>query len=242
MLFLCMMIRGAFSKTADLRNKMCILIIFLHSLMDIDMQFPVIWFALVLCLTEDTATKTIYIRKGTLSAFVAIGCLCVYFGAVSSLYYIGNMELCSKIYPYHTQANAVLLQQAATPVETEEYADRILKVNDASSLAWSAKARVAYANGNFERVIQYKEKAISLARYAKEEYLDYFEMLWVGYQLYTQHGDTSSAEVCRQKLLSIPEMVGEVLEATSKRAWKITDKPDLTLPDDFKQILQMLQR
>ena len=241
-LFLYMIGRGVCSKTVDFRNKLCIGMIFLHTLMDFDLQFPIIWFILLLCLTEDVTEKTIHIHRGVTFAAVVMGCLCLYFGTVSGLYYTGKIETCAKLYPYHTQANSMLLQQAETAEEMDVFAQQVLKVNPSSSLAWSAKARAAYANGNFEWVIQYKEKAISLARYAKEEYLDYFEMLWVGYQLYLQNGDVASAEVCRQKLLIIPQMMEDVLASTSERAWRITDKPDLVLPDEYRQILQILQQ
>lgn len=238
--FLYMIIRGIFSKATDFQSKICISIIFLHSLMDFDLQFPIIWFILLLCLTEDTAIKTIQLRKGTLPVFAVVGCISVYFGVVSGAYYTGNVALSAKLHPKYTQANAVLLQRAETPEEMNVYADRMLAVNQLSSLAWSAKARAAYANGNFEQMIQYKEKAIALARYAKEEYLDYFEMLWIGYQLYAQNGDTASGEVCRQKLLAIPEMMEAVLNSTSERAWKIKDIPELFLPNEYLSVLQSL--
>ena len=91
------------------------------------------------------------------------------------------------------------------------------------------------------RVIEYKERAIALARYSLEEYLDYFQMLHTGYQLYLQQGDRTSAEVCRQKLLNIPQQMEAVLQGTSPRGWRIQDQPELTLPEEYQRILTELR-
>ena len=87
-------------------------------------------------------------------------------------------------------------------------------------------------------MIQYKLKAISLSRYEREEYLDYFDMLCVGVQLYSSMGDNNSAAVCIERLKEIPVMMEEVLEGTDKLAWKIKDKPELTLPEEYLDALE----
>ena len=234
--------RSLTAKDLPLACKLCAGVILLHSLMDFDLQYPVIWFVLLLCLSSaEPLPKTALLRRGVAPVCALLACLCLYLGLVSGLYYTGNTDLCARLWPGHTQANLLLLQQAETPEEMERQADRMLKYNCNSALALSAKARAAYASGNFQQVIAFKEQAIAMARYSKEEYLDYFQMLSVGYQLYLQNGDSASAEVCRQKLLSIPEQMEAVLADTSPRAWKITDKPDLSLPEEYTAFLSTLR-
>lgn len=234
--------RSLTAKDLPLACKLCTGVILLHSLMDFDLQYPVVWFVLLLCLSSaEPLPKTALLRRGVAPVCALLACLCLYLGLVSGLYYTGNTDLCARLWPGHTQANLLLLQQAETPEEMERQADRMLKYSPNSALALSAKARAAYAKGNFQQVIAFKEQAISMARYSKEEYLDYFQMLSVGYQLYLQNGDSASAEVCRQKLLSIPEQMEAVLADTSPRAWKITDKPDLSLPEEYTAFLSTLR-
>lgn len=122
----------------------------------------------------------------------------------------------------------------------EEIADEILSRNSSISLAYSAKARSAYGKGNFEDMIFFKRKAIALSRYEKNEYLDYFNMLYVGVQLYSSMGDTASAAVCIEELKEIPKMMEEVLEGTDAYAWRIKDKPELTFPEEYQDILDEL--
>lgn len=123
----------------------------------------------------------------------------------------------------------------------DEIADRILRVNREVSLVWSAKARAAYSNGDFAKVIEYKEKAISLSKYDLQEYLDYFDMLAVGFNLYNEAGDLASAEVCQSKLKEIPDMLQQVLDGTDKLAWMIDEKPNLELPNNYLEVLKQLK-
>ena len=51
-------------------------------------------------------------------------------------------------------------------------------------------------------------------------YLDYFDMLAVGIQMYEQAGNSPSAAYCRQRLEAIPDMMRKALEDTSSLAWK----------------------
>ena len=91
-----------------------------------------------------------------------------------------------------------------------------------------------------EAMIGYSERAIALFRYSLTEYLDYFDMLAVGIQMYEQAGNSQSAAYCRQRLAAIPDMMAQILEDTSALAWKIDDKPDLTLPEKYQRMLETL--
>ena len=92
-----------------------------------------------------------------------------------------------------------LLTVVEEPEEMERVADRILAMNPDNPLANNAKARVAYSNGDFGSMIGYKQQALEYYKYNLEEYLDYFNMLYVGYQLYLENSDPDSAEVCRKQ-------------------------------------------
>ena len=59
---------------------------------------------------------------------------------------------------------------------------------------------------------------------------------------YWQSGDDASAQVCREKLLAIPDMLEEVRRSTDPLGWKIADQPQLTLPEEYLDILEKLRR
>ena len=142
------------------------------------MQFVCIWF--ILLLVMDTGRGPALVFRNKLSVRIGGGLLigfCLWLGTASYLYRSGRPEAAVKVYPGCTGAWITLLAQTEYVTEMEEIADEILSRNQSVSLAHSAKARAAYARGDFGAMIAYKEKAVSLARSELADYLDYFHML-----------------------------------------------------------------
>ena len=208
--------------------RMIVSAIVLHSLLDFDLQFIAIDFILLLCMTGSSTEKELHVPKaavyGLLPAAALIG---LYFMIPTALYNAGIPSAAARVYPAYTLALEKLLIQAETEEEMELYADRILRLNPDFSLANSAKARLAYGQGDFDAMVRYKERAIRFSRYTPEEYEDYYEMLYRGYELYRQAGDEESAEYCLKKMQKISEMMEEVKEGTSFFGWRIKDKPEI---------------
>ena len=222
-------------------GRMLVLAICAHSLFDFDLQFVALGFVLLLAMDLEREETTPFRAEGLMvTAGCAVVCLSLYFGAASGLYYAHAYEAAATLYPGYTGAWLQLLPQAADAAEMDRLADRVLKQNRSAALAYDAKARAAYADGDIQAMIEYKQQAIALAKYALEEYLDYFDMLAVGVQLYEQAGDRASADYCRACLRSIPDMLARTLEDTSPLAWRIDDKPSLTLPEPYRQRLEAL--
>lgn len=235
-------VKSFLAKQAELTDRMLLFAVSVHCMFDFDMQFIVIGFILLLAMDTESGRERRITYKAWIpaAAGVLMGVSC-WFGIVSGFYRFGNYETAAALYPGCTDAWLKMLPQAEDEEEMGRLADNILVRNQSASLAYSAKARLAYAEGDFERMIEYKQKAIALARYELEEYLDYFDMLYVGVQLYEQAEDKESAEFCRQKLLEIPDMLKEVLEGTDELAYRIQDKPELELPEEYQEILHSME-
>lgn len=116
-----------------------------------------------------------------------------------------------------------------------------MKNNMSVSLAWSGMARAAFADGDIERMIDNKRKAISLARYSVEEYEDYIKMLLTAAQLYRSEGEIGSAEYCIKEVLNVPRWMEEVKAQTNPLAWKLTDKPELALSDGYQSYVDIIK-
>lgn len=261
--------RSLFSKRTGLTKRLLLAVIAAHCLLDFDLQFLPVGFVLILTMDlepENMNSENMNPagKKGKpknsgkrrrsssvegyrlsdwrilLGSGMLLGAVSLWLGLASLFYYGDSYELAVRIYPGYTESDAALLAQAEDVAEMERLADEILARNKSVSLAYSAKARAAYAEGDFGEMISYKQKAIALSRYELAEYLDYFDMLYVGLQLYTANGDPASAAYCRERLLEIPDMLEEVLEQTSSLAWRIHDKPELELPEEYSKVLMEL--
>jgi hypothetical protein len=222
-------------------GRMLCAVILAHSLFDFDMQFLGLGFVLLLAMELENKERVVYPWKRPLAAVGGVlGCVCLYFGLASGLYYAHAYQAAAAVYPGYTSAWLKLLVQAEDVDTMESTADAILARNGSCSLAWSAKARAAYAAGDFGTMIEYKQQAIALAKYTGAEYLDYFDMLVVGVQLYRANGDEASADYCLAQLEEIPAAMEQVMDGTSSLGWRIDDQPSLALPASYQQQLEQL--
>lgn len=240
-MFVAAVVKSVISKQCTRTKRMLLLVISTHCMFDFDLQFILIFFVFILAMDLETGSTEKISKKSTVYVTGAVlGSISVWLGIASGLYDCGKYQKAVSVYPGYTSAWLAMLPQAEDTQEMEYLADKVLSLNDSASLAYSAKSRTAYATGNFSDMIDYKQQAISLSKYRLEEYLDYFDMLYVGIQLYMANGDIDSAEYCRQCLLTIPDIMENVLADTDKIAWQINDKPNLTLPEEYREILESL--
>lgn len=242
LVFLAAVVRSFFAKTAGKRDRLIMLVILGHGMMDFDLEYLSIWLLLLPALAL-WADKPIAIRRGgkvAMTAGAAVGLLCVWLAAGELLYHAGQVDLCLKVTPFHTQAQEYRLTQIQDALELDEAADRVLALKPSSSIAHSAKANAAFAAGDIQTMMDEKEEAITWAQYRVEEYCDYFDKLYEAMNWYLEAGDAQSAAVCAEKLRNIPQMLSALADTTSPLAWKIADQPQLELPEEYRQLLAQI--
>ncbi|MGM9554283.1 MAG: O-antigen ligase family protein [Faecousia sp.] len=242
-LLLYSLLTSVFSKKTAADVRILLLALLCHGLLDFDGEFLSIWF-LLLPLLSRKEKKTLVIRKTHILTIALCLCVCVsgWLGAADLLHTVEADDRCLAIMPFHTTALEHRLTELTDAEELETTADQILKLNRYSSIAHSARANAALAKGNVLKMMTEKEQAIACARYSPEEYADYFEKLYAVMYQYYSAGDISSAEVCRQKLLEIPQMLSETRASTGSIAVYLGDQPELTLPQEYLEIVSSLQQ
>lgn len=223
------------SKHTDIMRKILLVLFAVHMLFDFDLQYMVMWFLLLLCLDVEgeQGRKIKYKNNKTRAVVFVMGLVILYFGIVTGTSAFSLSDTSLAFYPWNTDLQIEALKRASAPSDMDRIASEILSHNQYVSIAWSAKARSAYAKGNFAEVIEAKQKAIACNPYSLEEYIDYADMLRVGVGLYQQAGDAKSADICMGELKGIRKKLDEVKERTSKLAWKIQDKPQLDMPEEY---------
>ena len=240
--FIYVILRSFFSRGAGLRKRLLIFVIAAHASFDFDLQFVSV-FVLFILILDDKGGKVIEIKSiaktTVIIAFAAI--LQLYFGIVLLFSYLELNTLALRLYPYNTEVRTKLLTEEINNEKMNEMADRILEQNEYVSIAYSAKARYAYSVGDFGKVISYKKAVFKYAPYQIEDYNEYCRMLIIGIQLYEQNGDIDSAGYCKNELLKVPEILKSVEEKTDKLAFRLTDKPQLTLDDEILNYITLYQ-
>lgn len=237
-------IRSIISKGTSARNRLVLIMMVLHSLFDYDFQFLAMGFVLILFLNirNVRAYKVPVLTRSVLGvAGVGAVMLTVLTGVSDFCYTSGNYEMAYNIYSGNTMAQLQLLTDADTPQEMRTQAEALIAKNKYISVAYSARAKAAFSEGDVGAFIEDKLKAIELAPYQYEEYIDYLEILAYSESLYLQNKSMKDAETCVQRAEEIPELLKKTEEKTSPLAWEIRDKPTVKLSAESLELIKKMR-
>lgn len=238
-------ISSFFRRETTLRQRLLLVAILGHSLVDFDLQFLSVWLLLLPALQWERG-RELRLRKksfrpvaGTLAACIA---LCLWLSGGDLLYLLGCNDAALAVTPFHSRALEQRLTELEDPNALDATAERLLSLAPYSVLGHDARANAAYARGDIRGMMEQKELALDCGRYRQEEYLDYFQKLYVAMLAYQQSGDSGSVQVCRDRLLQIPDEMAAVRDSTDPLGWQIADQPQLTLPEEYQDVLNSLSK
>ena len=155
--------------------------------------------------------------------------------------YLGKYQIAAELYPAYTDSYFMQMIEEPEIDKANQYAEKVLALNQNIPQAYEIRALYAYGQGDFGTMIENKEKAIQLAPYKLQNYTEYIDMLMVGIQLYQQAEDFQSMRYCAQRVVEIPGWLDTVRDNTSDLAWKIVDKPQLELPEEYDEMISTCQ-
>lgn len=223
------------------RERMLLLAILGHCMLDFDLQFAVIWFVVAATLGDGKRFGESTLRRRGLAAGAAtvLAALGVSLGASDGM--SAQPQAALVLYPNNTDALYQSLLEAQDTETMDALAARTLALDEHVSVAHSARALVAFQQGDIQSFIEEKEEAISCSPYTQEEYQDYFNKLTVAISLYKQQGDSYSVTYCVARLRNIPDQMQQALDAASPLAWRIVHKPELALTEEQLAYLDALE-
>lgn len=230
------LVRAFFRRGAGLRTRLLLLLFAAHCCFDFDLQFTGMLLLLLTIAYREEGREWIWKkpRVPVVAGGAAAAALALYIGTAQLLSQVGQYGAALALYPGNTTARVALLTQETTADGMDQAADRILRQNTCLSVAYSAKARAAFARGDFQEVIRNKRLALERAPFASEEYEDYCRMLMTGIGLYEQAGDAYSAQVCRDELLQAAHQMETLDSRLSPLGKRIVDQPRTELAADIR--------
>ena len=141
------------------------------------------------------------------------------------------------MYPFNTQSELQLLTEEKNKTAAENMADDILSRNKYAALAYTVKARNAFAKGDFKKVMEYKNAVLSIAPFSYSEYREYCNMLVTGVTLYKKAGDAESAEICFDELKRVADEVHNIKDRQSPLGLKIASQPVTRLSEKMESYI-----
>ena len=215
-----------------------------HSLFDFDLQFFSIWMIVVLLLPK-RGTKEIKFGRVLYGAeilcSISVIAGAVVCGLANLAYMRGNYKRAVQMHPSYTIARIQLISESENVVDMKKQAELIEKENTHVSLVYDVYAQCAYSEGNMENYIRYKQQALTMNPYRYEGYLEYMNTLLSACSKYLDAGEKDSAKICMKRMKAVDSMLEKTAEKTSPLAYKIKDKPSLTLPMEYNKLMNELE-
>lgn len=237
------------SKHTDGMQRVLLIFLSLHSFVDFDMEYLFMAILFVLCM-DISSGKKILLKKMQKAKEVHMLCniflataggLFLYFFIPLTAYYYENYLIATFCFPKYTQAQLHLLSETDDVEEAEKLSDCILKENKQATLAYDAKAMVAYIKDDYISMIDYKTQAIKTDKFSKQEYEEYALYLLEGIEYYTAMEKTEEAKKCREELEKIPDLVAQAENTVSPLGKAIRDQVDLTLDQEILEAIGSYQ-
>ncbi len=232
-----------FSKKVNGLTKIILCTMFLHFCFDFDLQFiAIFWLYLLLAEPENTTDWVLDSGRFAMgSAAALIAAVTLYMAIPLGLNLTGNYKAASQLYRFHTPNETILLTETSDMVTATIRAEKLLKQNPYVPLAYSVRARNYYEQGDFGALMQTKREIFEKFPFLYEEYEEYGYMLINGIMLYQQAGDFDSAEICRQELTALPQVLKQCEERLSPLGKKISDQPKTELPQEILSYIAKME-
>lgn len=242
LLFVYAVARRFFKKGTDFKVRMLIFVITAHSLFDFNLQFVFV-FLLYLAVLNKNEGKEIRLKKNTFVLIPAIilTLFSIYLSIAQGFYYAGDYNLATKIYPNYTEAKIKRLISTEDIDETCILANEILSLNQANSLAHSAKANYFFAKGDVVSTLEEMNSAIKNAPFAYAEYEKTAYILQTAIQMYNSAGDTKSAEYCKTELIALNDRLEGLKNKISFLGGRIVDQPQTEFSKEIKEYIEGLK-
>ncbi len=234
-------------------DKELLCVISIYSFFDFHLQFFAIILIVLLLIPrgekvwrcDEGRRKQRGWKYGLLAAIGLSGCMCFSMGMAE--YYADRKEYWQAVKwnQFSAQYKQEYLFQSKDLDAAAAYAEKLLQGNQYLYAAYLIKSNAAAQNGQLDDFIVNRRKRLRLRKYEIDEYEDYFGMLFNWYVNACEKKDVQEMEICRSAMRDIPRILSEVKRETSLRAYRIKDKPDLSLDPEyinlFKRVLGVFE-
>lgn len=233
-----------FSKKTDKMQKVILITMFLHMMIDFDLQFIVMF--LVLASMQDLSKQKkmeIVVHKSILIFILLIGLILgyAYIGIASFANYIDKNDLAISMLSNYTEAKIGLLVNQTNLDRANTIANKVLESNENIAVAYNVKASYELEKQNYEKACTYKEKAIFLDKYNSGEYEDYVVLISRILENTVKTNDKEKTNKYIKKVLEIENMIEKTKENTTSLAEKIRDDSNIELNEQTKKYIENIK-
>jgi len=233
-----------FRKRSSFTARLMVFSLAGHSMLDFDLQFLAVWLTVLPFLLPETEKAWELpvgrVRRAAVPGLLAVLCS-LWLGAGSTLYVLGNLPACMALVPFHTSALTDTLRSVSDEETVDVLSEKVLRLCPTSAVAHKARGSLALARGDLPAMITEQEAYILNSRYSLSGYCDSLDKLQYSRELYLAVGDTQNAALCLDEMRRVDALRQNTLDTTDPLAYRITEKPNLTLPEAYRDMLEEVE-
>lgn len=228
-----------FDKKQTVINRLLLVLILGHSLIDIDLEY--LFFIFMICTMIDF--KTFEMKKSKIQTIICGISIATY--AVlcfsSICFECENYKMAYTIIPFYTDALQEQLYSATREEEQLNLANKIYKLNRNVSGMYEAKSYEEQKNENYEKALEYEKKRLSLNKYTMANYVYYTEFLSNALQYYNTKEDKEKVMEFAKEICNIEILINQTLKNTNPLAYKTKHTPNLEMPTEMKNFIEQIK-
>ena len=239
-IILAIVVKALISKKIEVRQKLILLVLFFHSLFDFDLQFTLMAFIGIMCISESSESDILIGKKSKkffMSVLAITGGISLYFVAAFELAYVGEYDFSLKLYPYNTFAREERMRQKTNDLLDAEY---IIEQNGMLPDAYEVRIQNSCENGDTDKITEDVEQLLNNAGYNAEYYNQAVYYLSIALDYSIRSNDMENARETLKTLQAIPDKIEEMHNKTSRLAYKINDKPEIKLETSIENYLDKI--
>jgi O-antigen ligase len=213
-------------------RRSILILIFVHSLFDFDLQYAAVMCVAVMCMSCDECQEADKSLVNSVAGILTIGC--VYLAVAFAFDRFGAYETAVKLYPGNTFARMELMQ------DDPDEAEKVIEKNGMSADAYEYAVEKHLADADYQAAFEDIEGMLDVAGYRISCYNQaVYDMSYVLYQALAAEDYDELARVL-DEIANVPVRLEDLKSRTSELAYRINDKPDFELEPEIQEYIDSL--
>lgn len=226
-----------FDKKQSAMNRLILLLLFGHSIIDFDLEFLLFEMILILMLNF----KNIELKNEKIK--LVFKCFEIIYGifVISAVgFELKLYSLSYGIVPFYTQAIEEDLYSVSDKNKQFSLAQKIYPLNKNVSGVYEIFSNVACDNNEYDIALEYEKEKLNLNKYAMINYIYYTEFLDKAISYYGSQNDIEEVKVYMEEVLNMENKRKETIENTNLLCYKTKHTPNLTPPEEYENYVKQV--
>lgn len=233
-LLVILIIKTLFDKKVSSMEKVILLFMLAHAMIDFDFEFLVIIYLITIL---QSYTIKSFNAKAPQIILSALALLFIYFIFPLSFFEAKNAKLAYTFYPNYTFALRNQMLNTNDSDEKLELAKRANKLDKYSYDIYLSLHEVALENGDTEEAYKYIKKVLDANKYSMVAYIKYLNFLETAMYEYMDTGDDENTKLYMERIIEVEELIQKALDETNPLAFESNHPPLLDIPEEIQAFI-----